>query len=351
MKLSKKIIGCAAAAAVLGIGVSTAFAAQTDNNIDLPDSDIINEIELPEQTVPVQPESSEPVSTVDTVSLASEESDITVPEAPEENASFIEDWASRPHTPPIANAPEDFDYSGYREKVPAELYSEIYAVDDGVVIYTDPYYNRGFGTVVVVKHADNAYTIYGHLDYNFEVVQEGDTVKAGQLIGYSGDTGDTYIPSLLYRFTDTEPFFFKPEDFPHDDTEKNASYIEDWASRPHTPPIANAPEDFDYSGCLEEVYTEPNSEIYAVNDGVVIYTDPYYNGGFGSVVVVKHADNAYTAYGHLEYEVVQEGDTVKAGQLIGYSGDSGSARFPSLLYRFSDNDPGFYPHSALLQSR
>lgn len=219
MKLSKKIIGCTAAVAVLGIGVSTAFATQTDNNIDLPDSDIIDEIELPEQTVPVQPESSEPVSTVDTAFSVSEESDIATPEAPEEDASFIEDWASRPHTPPIANAPEDFDYSGYLEEVYTESDSEIYAVDDGVVIFTDPYYNGGFGTVVVVKHADNAYTTYGHLEY--EVVQEGDTVKAGQLIGYSGDSGSARFPSLLYRFSNNDPGFYhraplcyNPEELP-----------------------------------------------------------------------------------------------------------------------------------------
>jgi murein DD-endopeptidase MepM/ murein hydrolase activator NlpD len=57
--------------------------------------------------------------------------------------------------------------------------AEVYAVADGVVTYTGGNYP---GRVVIVRHADELYSMYGHLDPNL-AVQEGQELERGSLIG------------------------------------------------------------------------------------------------------------------------------------------------------------------------
>lgn len=80
-----------------------------------------------------------------------------------------------------------------------------------------------------------------------------------------------------------------------------------------------------------------NSPIYAVNDGVVVYTfsscpsrgrgiSDTCGGSLGNSVTIEHADGYYTKYGHLTSNVrVKVGDRVKRGDIIGYMGNSGSS--------------------------
>ena len=77
--------------------------------------------------------------------------------------------------------------------------------------------------------------------------------------------------------------------------------------------------------------------IYASADGVVERTHnscpaTAQNGcgtsgfsGYGNIVYLKH-QGAYTLYAHLSSVLVNQGETVKQGQLIGEVGDSGSSR-------------------------
>ena len=75
--------------------------------------------------------------------------------------------------------------------------------------------------------------------------------------------------------------------------------------------------------------------IYAANSGQVVSSNntcPHVSsggnwcscgGGYGNYVWILH-DNGYeTIYGHMSYAAVSDGDTVSAGQLIGYVGSSG----------------------------
>lgn len=207
MKNTKRIIICAAAAVVLGVGVTAAAAAQTAGVSEPIADDTASEISSSEifDTEISEPEKPSEETVSENESVSADE---------EEKMTSSEEWANRQHVPPLANVPDDFDYSGFREIIPTEIGSEVYAVDDGVVCYADSsHFNGGFGGVIAIKHADNAYTLYGHLEMNGDYkVCVGDSVKAGQLIAYSGDSGRTYIPALLYRFQDTEPVFYHPED-------------------------------------------------------------------------------------------------------------------------------------------
>lgn len=89
--------------------------------------------------------------------------------------------------------------------------------------------------------------------------------------------------------------------------------------------------------------------IYACGDGYVMVSS--YNGARGVYVMIKHADNLYTLYQHLNSSSVKVGQTVKRGQLIAYSGNTGISSGPHLHlevrtspYYGSEVDPLKYMH-------
>ena len=57
---------------------------------------------------------------------------------------------------------------------------------------------RQYGNSIIINHNDNTRAGYWHLQYNGIVVNVGDTVKQGQLIGYSGKTGYSASPHLHF---------------------------------------------------------------------------------------------------------------------------------------------------------
>jgi murein DD-endopeptidase MepM/ murein hydrolase activator NlpD len=63
--------------------------------------------------------------------------------------------------------------------------------------------------------------------------------------------------------------------------------------------------------------------VEAANDGKVVYADPL--GIYGNCIVVDHGYGLQTIYGHLSRIDVHEGDTVKQGQVMGLSGQTGMA--------------------------
>ena len=57
-------------------------------------------------------------------------------------------------------------------------------------------WNGGYGNCIIISHGKGNSTLYGHLSgYN---VKEGDTVTQGQVIGYSGSTGNSTGPHLHF---------------------------------------------------------------------------------------------------------------------------------------------------------
>ncbi len=85
-----------------------------------------------------------------------------------------------------------------------------------------------------------------------------------------------------------------------------------------------------------DIYTPVGAPVYAVEDGTVAAVgnqDAYcYRGAYGKFVVVNHTNNLSTLSAHLSQYVVQKGQIVKRGQLIGYSGKTGYATGPHLHF-------------------
>ncbi len=78
---------------------------------------------------------------------------------------------------------------------------------------------------------------------------------------------------------------------------------------------------------------EYGNPIYAAFDGIVRAALPTrYTGGYGNVVVLRHANGLETYYGHMTHYVVQAGDLVTAGEVIGYCGSTGRSSGPHLHF-------------------
>lgn len=70
--------------------------------------------------------------------------------------------------------------------------------------------------------------------------------------------------------------------------------------------------------------------IVAVRSGRVEFAG--WNGGYGKMVMVKHADGYSSIYGHMIQYIVSSGQWVRAGQRLGYVGSTGYSTGPHLHF-------------------
>jgi murein DD-endopeptidase MepM/ murein hydrolase activator NlpD len=73
----------------------------------------------------------------------------------------------------------------------------VIAAANGVVIATSTGWSGGYGNQIVVSHGNGVATRYAHL--NSVKVSSGQTVVQGQLIGYSGNSGNSTGPHLHFE--------------------------------------------------------------------------------------------------------------------------------------------------------
>lgn len=74
----------------------------------------------------------------------------------------------------------------------------IKATGDGKITYQGV--KGGYGKVITIEHGHGYATLYAHLSRFEDELQEGDSVKQGQVIGYVGRTGLATGPHLHYEF-------------------------------------------------------------------------------------------------------------------------------------------------------
>ncbi len=89
--------------------------------------------------------------------------------------------------------------------------------------------------------------------------------------------------------------------------------------------------------------------IKAAEDGVVAYAGNELKG-YGNLVLVRHADGFVTAYANARDIVVKRGETVKRGQVIAHSGETGNVSSPQLHFEIRKGatpvDPAQYLNGA-----
>lgn len=81
--------------------------------------------------------------------------------------------------------------------------------------------------------------------------------------------------------------------------------------------------------------------IRAMANGTVIVTKSpnAYNGGYGGLTIITHANGSQTLYAHQSKILVSSGERVSQGQIIGYTGNTGKSTGPHLHYEIR----GVYP--------
>jgi murein DD-endopeptidase MepM/ murein hydrolase activator NlpD len=71
--------------------------------------------------------------------------------------------------------------------------------------------------------------------------------------------------------------------------------------------------------------------VKAAEDGVVAYSGNELKG-YGNLILVRHSNGYVTAYAHASELLVKRGDTIKRGQVIAKSGQSGEVASPQLHF-------------------
>lgn len=191
--------------------------------------------------------------------------------------------------------------------------TEVYAAASGEVTEIGSGWNGGYGNSVTIRHVGTMETVYAHM--NEVLVKEGDEVNAGDVIGYSGSTGDAVGDEL------------------HFEVRIDGQHVDPME---YLPPVLSYPT----AGGIYRKYGEDGAKgidfeaptdtpVYASADGTVAETDP---GRNGITVTVNHRGNMETVYEYMKVILVKKGDEVKKGDLIGYSGTTGDTAYQTLFF-------------------
>ncbi|WP_447963145.1 murein hydrolase activator EnvC family protein [Nitrospira sp. Ecomares 2.1] len=79
-----------------------------------------------------------------------------------------------------------------------------------------------------------------------------------------------------------------------------------------------------------EISVQEGSPIRAVSSGNVVYAD--WLKGYGLVIIVDHTNGFYSLYAHASKLLVAEGHSVKNGQVIGETGETGVTQEDTLYF-------------------
>ena len=269
------------------------------------------------------------------------------------------------------------EYSHRGDDLCAAEGTEIYAAADGVVLAAQEHYS--WGNFVEIDHGTDAdglrwVTLYAHMKSC--AVQVGQTVTAGQVIGYVGSTGNTTGNACHFEMqvngTLVEPRYFtaytgsdaaeltqeKADEILAEAVRRAASdqtaAAEDTAlsgvdlfTLPVAPPPQVSGYDPENGHPGIDFAAEEGAEVYAVAGGIV--TTAAYDVEKGNYVVLDHGGGLETEYQHMKSLLVSAGQSVVQGQVLGYVGSTGNSTGPHLHFEArQDGAPADLTGTALL---
>ena len=270
------------------------------------------------------------------------------------------------------------EYSHRGDDLCAAEGTEIYAAADGVVLAAQEHYS--WGNFVEIDHGTDAdglrwVTLYAHMKSC--AVVPGQTVTAGQVIGYLGHTGNVTGNACHFEMMAngvlTEPRYFTAytgSDAAELTQEKADEILAEAVRRAasdqttavdgaaalsgvdlFTLPVAPPPQVSGYapesghSGI--DFAAEEGAEVYAVAGGIVTAAD--YDVEKGNYVVLDHGGGLETEYQHMKSLLVSAGQSVVQGQVLGYVGSTGNSTGPHLHFEArQDGAPADLTGTALL---
>jgi len=93
-----------------------------------------------------------------------------------------------------------------------------------------------------------------------------------------------------------------------------------------------------------DIIADSGTPFYAPGGGVIEFAGV--KGGYGNTVVINHGFGYKTLYGHLSKFIVKDGQKVKRGDLLGYTGNSGLLTTgPHLHYEVHHNGVPINPRN------
>ncbi len=92
----------------------------------------------------------------------------------------------------------------------------------------------------------------------------------------------------------------------------------------------------------------PGTPVKATADGIVSYSG--WHGGSGNLVGLEHGHGFSTFYAHNKSTVVNIGQKVRRGDIIGYSGTTGNSTGPHVHYEIWKDGKAINP-AAYLKGR
>ena len=255
--------------------------------------------------------------------------------------------------------------------------TEIYAAADGVVLAAQEHYS--WGNFVEIDHGADANglrwsTLYAHMQSC--AVQVGQTVTAGQVIGYVGSTGNATGNACHFEMqvngTLVEPRYFTAyggSDAAELTQEKADEILAEAVRRaasdqvtaadgaalsgvdlfplPVAPPPQVSGYDPENGHPGIDFAAEEGAEVYAVAGGIVTAAD--YDVEKGNYVVLDHGGGLETEYQHMKSLLVSAGQSVVQGQVLGYVGSTGNSTGPHLHFEArQDGAPADLTGTALL---
>lgn len=231
-----------------------------------------------------------------------------------------------------------------------------------------------YGYTVIIRHDNGLETVYAHNESN--LVKVGQRVRSGQRVAIIGrEGGKTYSlfaimvdggwinPTTLLDISShklrPQKFEFKrennyvrvsvagskkittldPDNANDNPFAGNKSFKIDLQGieREHwSYPLAGAHVISPYGSRGKrphsgvDIKTRPNDKVLAAFDGIVTQSGPYF--GYGNYIVIRHAYGFSTCYSHQSRNFVRKGQKVKAGQVIGLTGQTGRATTPHLHF-------------------
>ncbi len=93
-----------------------------------------------------------------------------------------------------------------------------------------------------------------------------------------------------------------------------------------------------------DIAAPAGTPVYAAEDGVVSSAE-FVKNGYGKLIILKHADNIATYYGHLSEICVISGIHIQKGDLIGRVGSTGKSTGPHLHFEVRRGDQALDPDS------
>lgn len=272
--------------------------------------------------------------------------------------------------------------SGHRgDDLHAAEGTEICAAADGVVLAAQEHYS--WGNFVEIDHGTDAdglrwVTLYAHMKSC--AVVPGQTVTAGQVIGYVGSTG--YVTGNACHFemrvngTLVEPRYFtayegsdaaeltqekadeilaeavrnaaasEPITDPADGAEAmglllQSGYLPVNAIVPTgSLPLITAQYSAEHPGV--DLAADEGTKVLALAGGTV--TEAEYDPEKGNYVILDHGSGLESEYDCLQAGAVEVGQTVTTGQVIGTVGSTGASTGPHLHFAMRLNGTPIDPH-------